>query len=64
MKTFDPTREAPKNEEQAEVTLRHERHRLVGSCLVGIFRCKLAQGADLLVACREALEAGLPQEYR
>ena len=49
----------PTNDEEAERMLSDGRDKLVANCLVGIYQCRRATGADVLGAFEVALKAHL-----
>lgn len=53
--TFDPMFDAPQNDEQAMIFLRHERDAFTGDNLCGLYQTYRGQGASVADACRRTL---------
>ena len=57
LKEFDPMQNVPVDDEQAMIALRHEKERVTGDSLCGIYRCKRELGLPVLNAYMTALQA-------
>jgi hypothetical protein len=58
-RNFDPMRNVPITDNEAETALRYGKDELFGSSLVGIFQCRRAMGQTLLEAYEAALMAAI-----
>lgn len=54
---FNPMQNVPANDEQAKIALRHEKGKVTGDSLCGIYRCKRELGSPVLDAYMAALQA-------